>query len=474
MDALYFFRHSDHDDIELRYSLRSVAEHMPWIRKVWIFGDRPQFLVDDHELIQHVPHEYMAGVGDYRTPLTNFFLMFHLSAMIPELHSEFIWFCDDFICIDDVPQEVARRDRYVENMAEVNVRGSGVWVDSLWKTYDVLNRLGYPGYNFESHAPTYYTKKRVFEAFCDFQDYVTEDRWFGMLGPTAILNHTCLNGETNLVDREEEGLWVGIHDRQADYAEVRKLCREKAFLNFDEMGFNSGVSQFLSEKFPNKSPFERDEMKQANVNSSAGPLPESVPSDIDVLTYPKAILKNRDEIPSLLNDRQLTTEAVQVGVMQGHFSEHILRHWRGRTLHCVDSWLDMRDDPRHVDKNNLPQWKIDHNYNETQRRLASFAGRCQIHRMRPVDASMLFADSSLSFVYITERHYREALWEHLETWARKVQSGGIIGGHNYLDGVLPSGHFEVKSTVDTWAHAKGLKVECTGESVWRSWLITMK
>ncbi|MFT5327512.1 MAG: hypothetical protein ACI8P0_005404 [Planctomycetaceae bacterium] len=479
MDALYFFRHSDHNDLELRYSLRSIAKHMPWIRKVWIFGDRPQFLVDDQHLIEHIPHEYMARVGDYRTPLTNFFLMFHMASLIPGLASEYLWFCDDFICIDDVSPELARRDRYVENMADVKERGTGLWMESLWKTYDFLKRLGYPGYNFEVHAPTFYTKKRVFEAWCDFQDYVTEDRWFGMLGPTAILNHTCLQDESKLVNRQEEGLWVGFHERETGHTEVRNLCRGKTFLNFDDAGFSSGVAHYLQDKFPIASPFERDDvtetdLKLTNHRPASLTLPESVPDDVNVHVYPKVILKNRHELSALLNERQLTTEGVQVGVMQGNFSEHLLRHWRGKRLHCVDSWLDSQADPRHIDKYNLPQWKIDHNYNETVRRLASFADRCHIHRMRPVDAATLFPDSSLAFVYITEQHYREAVWEQLETWSRKVQPGGILGGHNYLDGVLPSGHFEVKSTVDTWAHAKGLKVECTGESVWRSWLITME
>ena len=148
MDALFFFRHSDYGDVELRYALRGIAQHAPWIRKVWIFGDKPVFLSDDTSLIEHVPHEYAARVGKYRTPVTNFFLMFWLAYHIPDLASEFLWFCDDFILIDDLSPEMARKDRYIENMDEVTHRGSGVWKESLWRTYDFLKVLGYPGYNF--------------------------------------------------------------------------------------------------------------------------------------------------------------------------------------------------------------------------------------------------------------------------------------------------------------------------------------
>ena len=56
MDALYFFRHSVYGDVEIRYSLRSLNKYAPYIRKVWIFGDRPAFLSEEPFLIRHAPH----------------------------------------------------------------------------------------------------------------------------------------------------------------------------------------------------------------------------------------------------------------------------------------------------------------------------------------------------------------------------------------------------------------------------------
>ena len=115
----------------------------------------------------------------------------------------------------------------------------------------------------------------------------------------------------------------------------------------------------------------------------------------------------------------------------------------------------------------------DHNYNETIRRLGSFGERVRICRQSPKDAARSISDGSLDFVYLVDRHYRTALRERLNTWAKKVRPGGILAGHNYLDGVLPSGHFEVKSTVDEWALERGWEVQCTGEAIWRSWIIRL-
>ena len=60
MDALYVFKHSVHDDFEIRYSLRSIEKYAPYIRKVWIYGDKPSFIAEDTSLIEHIrmkPHQ---------------------------------------------------------------------------------------------------------------------------------------------------------------------------------------------------------------------------------------------------------------------------------------------------------------------------------------------------------------------------------------------------------------------------------
>ncbi len=52
MDALYVFQHSKAGDEEIRFSLRSLARNAPFLRKVWVFGDRPAFLPHDTSRIE--------------------------------------------------------------------------------------------------------------------------------------------------------------------------------------------------------------------------------------------------------------------------------------------------------------------------------------------------------------------------------------------------------------------------------------
>jgi hypothetical protein len=257
MDVAYLFRHSNFDDAEIRHSLRSVAENLTWVRKVWVFGDRPEFLSDDKSLIEHVPWQAVAWLRHVQAPVRNFFLQCFLVAQHPDVDSEFLLFCDDYILLDHVTEAVARRDRFLEDLSELTERGGGVWKQTLWRTHDWLRRLGYAGLNFETHTPMFLTKKRVFEAYRDLHDYVTEDRFFGMLGPTGILSHAYKQERFSLTQVSAENLSVGFHHRPAVYADIVEKSRDKLFLNFDDEAFSDDLRRFLAERFPEPCVYER-------------------------------------------------------------------------------------------------------------------------------------------------------------------------------------------------------------------------
>jgi len=68
------------------------------------------------------------------------------------------------------------------------------------------------------------------------------------------------------------------------------------------------------------------------------------PSGTEMLTQCHRQLQSRGDIPSYLNDLGLVGEAVEIGVRRGHFSQHILHKWEGRTLHLVDPWIHQPSD----------------------------------------------------------------------------------------------------------------------------------
>lgn len=280
MDALYLFCHSQANDRELLYSLRSVARYLPFIRKVWIFGDRPEFLSRDTSRIEHVPHEYVARLDRSRTPIRNTLKMLFLSSLIGDLTSGYLWMCDDFVLLDSLTIEEAQRNRYVEDMNDVRVRGTGLYKEAMWRTHDILKRLGYPVYSFDSHCPTYLRKRLVFEAYCDFQDFVTNDRFYGMIGSTAILNHATKHYRLPLTHLAAENWRAGFYEKSSAYADIVAQCRGRRFLSFDDQGFGDDMRRFLEERFPDPCVYEQDEPVTEPSSTTTAQISQSFPVQV--------------------------------------------------------------------------------------------------------------------------------------------------------------------------------------------------
>jgi hypothetical protein len=187
---------------------------------------------------------------------------------------------------------------------------------------------------------------------------------------------------------------------------------------------------------------------------------------------PRAFVPSRSELPHLLNRRGLVGCAVEVGVKQGEFSELLLERWRGRHLISVDPWLEAPPSD-YVDVANVPQGEHEAFYAETQRRLARFGDRSSIWRMLGDEAAERIPHHSLDFVYLDARHDEPAVRSDLETWFPKVRPGGVIAGHDYVDGTFPDGEFGVRSAVTAFAGARGLPVHATLDGPWISWWLSV-
>ncbi len=192
-------------------------------------------------------------------------------------------------------------------------------------------------------------------------------------------------------------------------------------------------------------------------------------------TYRGSIARvpSRDEIPVLLNTRNLVGQGAEIGVRDGRFSDHLLETWKG-TLISIDPWLAF-DPDEYVDRSNVSQEEQDHLYLETQVRLARHGERSEIWRLTSLEAAALIPDGSLDFAYIDARHDYESVLEDLAAWFPKVKPGGILAGHDYADIEFKENVFGVKSAVDEFFEARGIAVHCTdGPSaveLFPSWLV---
>jgi hypothetical protein len=193
-------------------------------------------------------------------------------------------------------------------------------------------------------------------------------------------------------------------------------------------------------------------------------------------SYRSTIMRvpSRDEIPALLNARGLVGRGAEIGVKTGTYSDFLLSNWKGSELISIDPWLSA-DADEYVDRSNVSQDEFEQYYQATRQRLSRHGSRSAIWRMTSVEAAAQVPDASLDFVYIDARHDYDSVLEDLDAWCSKVRPGGIIAGHDYVDGNLPQGDFFVKSAVDEFFGARGIPVRGTdgptAVEMFPSWIV---
>ena len=199
-------------------------------------------------------------------------------------------------------------------------------------------------------------------------------------------------------------------------------------------------------------------------------------------------MNNRNLLPHLLNEMNLTGAGVELGTFKGEFSKVILDSWGG-TLYMVDVWRPLSieeydDQSNHENHSDA--------YSEAMKNTREHAERAHMIRSRGEVASNLFPDGSLDFVYIDANHTYEAVTEDIKIWYPKVKSGGILAGHDYLKLSYPenekniplilwndtdpekqnyAGMFGVNPAVDEFCRDNGYELKITEEFLGTWWIV---
>lgn len=136
----------------------------------------------------------------------------------------------------------------------------------------------------------------------------------------------------------------------------------------------------------------------------------------------------RDEfIINELNNRNYKV-GVEVGSFKGTYANHILNNWNG-LLYMVDIWREL-DWDEYTDTSNK---SIDDGvWYSAMKSVVGFEDRALMLRMKSNQASQLFADNSLDFVYIDANHKYEYVKNDIELWYPKIRKGGMLSGHDYI------------------------------------------
>jgi hypothetical protein len=144
------------------------------------------------------------------------------------------------------------------------------------------------------------------------------------------------------------------------------------------------------------------------------------------------------------------TKGVEIGVCHGTYSKTLCHENPDLELKSVDPYGAVYNDYR---SNRLEE-------RGEYERLYDFASRvlkrynCEIVRKTSLDASHDFASESIDFVYIDGSHEFDYVMTDLIIWGWKVRKGGIISGHDYIEGRFK---VDIINAVQCYANRHGVK-----------------
>lgn len=151
---------------------------------------------------------------------------------------------------------------------------------------------------------------------------------------------------------------------------------------------------------------------------------------------------SRNQLGSLFAELGYTKGA-EIGVKKGQFSAVLMTPNPKLTLWCVDPWAAYWE----INSAN----RMEGYYKLAVANLARFPGAV-IKRGYSVDVAKEVEDRSFDFVYIDGAHDFDNVIQDLIAWGRKVRSGGIIAGHDYVH----SDRCQVIYAVDAYRLSRGV------------------
>jgi len=116
----------------------------------------------------------------------------------------------------------------------------------------------------------------------------------------------------------------------------------------------------------------------------------------------------------------------EIGTDRGQYAEELFGGIPDLELICVDPWL-----PYTEGKEIYNQIDMDDVFKEAMTRLSRHNSK--IMKMTSMEAVKQIPDESLDFVFIDGNHEYNYVLEDITEWTKKVKSGGVVAGHDYVE-----------------------------------------
>lgn len=241
---------SQHDNIELRYNLRSLEKNFKNLGKVFIVGYKPKWAKN----IVHVPCEDL--YNDNKD--ANLFTKIYQGCKREDLSENFLRISDDQLllkemnCIDDF--KIIHNNEITRHPLDQKKK----YAQRMKNTRDILIKNGFKKvYNFDTHLVQKYNKISFISIL---QKYDASFR----IPPGFCVNTLYFNEYINMFPEEEKNMeYIGENSKKIEFNHRRKMhvsqfereIENKTYVGYNDNGITT-IMGFLNKILPDKSSFE--------------------------------------------------------------------------------------------------------------------------------------------------------------------------------------------------------------------------
>jgi hypothetical protein len=268
------------DNQELKYSLRSVEKHLPWVRKIFIVTDNqiPPFLDTSHPKIEIVYHSEI--IPKEILPTYNSVIIEYFIYKIPDLSEHFLYANDDmfihanlapsFFFKEGIPtvrmihDQLIRREIQIKKALNININNYRLSIENAYRLFEKKFNIFYPvtpHHNIDAYLKSDY--KAVVE---DVFKEELEDTFLNRFRKNTDIQRILFSyyaiakkrGNLTYVNRKES---CRIRVHKTDYQKFITKYNPTLFcLNDTEHATDNDrehIQPFLEKMYPIKAEFEK-------------------------------------------------------------------------------------------------------------------------------------------------------------------------------------------------------------------------
>lgn len=234
---------SRHDDMELKFTLRSIEKYLTGYRDIYIIGKKRTWLKD----VKYINAPDISG-----SKARTIYSKVMAAASNEDVTESFIAWSDDCFLLKPLDTKDFKHWAY-SDLKTLSAKSKGVYQYTVSQTMNYCKKKGWPITNFNIHAPIVYEKEK-------FLSLADEDWTKEMILKSIYCNKYQLDAI------EMKDLVFRMPMRRG---EIRTAVAGRTFFAISETGTNEAVKDVLGELFPLPSKYEKYDTNKGTVISES-------------------------------------------------------------------------------------------------------------------------------------------------------------------------------------------------------------